>query len=143
MNRKRIEEMIPLAAQVLQRGDDGIEIMENGTIGKKWRGQLAAFGATVSIGSLLAAAAFFAAQGNADVDRRQLSKAIFEVVKKHRESQGRDIPPGKALFEFVKAAHSDDKQAVKEEVIDAATALKLAMNLFIKKEDTKDREATA
>ncbi|HBT97214.1 MAG TPA: hypothetical protein DEB25_06090 [Desulfobulbaceae bacterium] len=135
MNKRRIEQMIPLAITVLQEKE--LKILEDGIIKKAWRGQLAAFGATVATGSLLAATAFFAKQGNAEVDRAKLSKAIYEVMKKYQSEQGQDMRSADSLLHFVQCVLVTEpahKQAMKEVVLDAATALKLAMNLFIAEE---------
>jgi len=148
MNKRRIERMIPLAVEVLRNEnldlpDEKLKIMENDVIKPAWRGQLASFGATVATGGLLAAAAFFDKQGNAELDRAELSKAIYRVMKKHRSEQGQNTLP-KAnlnLLDFVLdtfVKRPSDKQGLKEEVLDAATALKLAMNLFIPKPENAD-----
>lgn len=116
MNKKRVNEWIAPAAQALEE----VKIVENGKIDSSFRGQIASFGAAVAMGSLKAATAFFTQQGSAKVRRELLLSAIFMVITgEHKEP--------KYVFKYV--CEHDSKQ-LQEQFIDAAIALKLAMNLY-------------
>jgi CRISPR-associated protein Cmr5 len=113
VNKRKIDELIPKAYRVL--GDTGI-MGKNSDINSKWRGQIASFGASVAQGSLLSAVSFFSAQGSAEVDRSKLMKAISELI-------GWD----KSLYVYV---CETEARVAKEKILNAAIALKLAMNLY-------------
>lgn len=119
MNRAMINDEVVVAYDVLKKS----EIVEKGKIKKTWRGQVSTFGAAVTMGSLIPAVAFFSDQGGAIVKRQCIMDAILEIMKKS------GIVPDtyQTLFEYVK----DQGEQCKEEVLNAAIALKLAMNLYI------------
>ena len=123
MNKARVDSYIPKAADALV--ECGIAV--NGEIKKAFRGQVSSFGAAVASGSLIAAVAAFIEKGNAAVDRGRLIRAIEAILAAEDGEQT-------SLFDRVLAAagSSDrfDLFAMKERVLDAALALKLAMNLY-------------
>ena len=98
------------------------EIVENGKIKKTWRGQISTFGAAVTMGSLIPAVAFFSDQGGSSVKRQYIMDAILEILKRDH------IAPEKyhTLFEYVR----EQGEHCREDVLNAAIALKLAMNLY-------------
>jgi CRISPR-associated protein Cmr5 len=77
------------------------------------------------MGSLKSAIAYFSAQGGAQVERQKLMNAIYYLIEE------KDPPGGsgnRALFDYVV---KNNNYRAKEEVINAAIALKCAMNLYI------------
>ena len=127
MDKKLVDRLLPTAVQVLQ--DEGVA--ENGRIPKTFRGQISSFGAAVSAGSLLAAAAFFNEQGGAKSERQKLMEAINKMMKQEKLVEH----TGESLFDTIHANQSD--RSVKDKVLSCAVALKLAMNLY---ELTKEGE---
>lgn len=139
MNKYSVEKMLPRAYQVLK--DTGIA--KDGKILKSYRSQISSFGAAVNTGSLLAAIAFFSvnaksknktedkisanAQTNENeedkenVKRSKLMNAIFQLLNPDTEA--------KTLFAYV-IENKDKTEKMTEDIINAAIALKLAMNLF-------------
>lgn len=124
MNKNTINEEILIAYDVLSEtkiakkektGDAMI-------INRTYRGQISSFGAAVIMGSLLSAIAFFSDDGNSKVTRSCLMDAILLVIKKKNP----DIIVHKTLYEYAK----DKGDNCKEDIINAAIALKLAMNLY-------------
>ena len=106
-------------------------------IEKTFRGQISSFGAAVEMGSLLSAVAFFSDKGGSSTDRPKLMKAIYMLLT---ESDANDCDE-KTLLRYV-ADHSGDR-FLKRKVIDAAVAVKLAMNAYDlrqKKDDTDNTE---
>lgn len=129
MNKKEINRLLPTAYDVLKR--TGIADNKNQIV-KTYRGYISTFGAAVSGGSLLAAIAFFTDQGDADCDRTKLMEALHQLVKPERPNGG-----GQDFFSFIRGQIQQGGQinaqmeAVwKENTINAAIALKLAMNLY-------------
>ncbi len=118
MNKKKVDELIPKAVEALQQAG----IVKDGAIVKTFRGQISTFGAAIVNGSLISAVAFFNEKGSASVERQNLLRAIKILI------------PGAAgssnLFEYVKEQGKKNEGTVKEEILNAAIALKLAMNLY-------------
>lgn len=126
MNKKHIDLLLSPAYEEMKKtkivGDGGLG---SDQINKTYRGQISEFGAALATGSLLAAVAFFSDQGSSTVDRSKLMSAIWNLIKP-------DGTPYNDLFAAVKACAGDRRQErkMKAEIIDAAIALKLAMNLY-------------
>lgn len=120
MNRKKVDELLPRAACVLKE----VNIVDDktGTIKKAYRGQISTFGAAIANGSLLSAIAFFSNKGSSSVDRTLLMTAIYKLIQQDNKEGN--------LFEYVKSRKGSKERETKEEIINAATALKLAMNLY-------------
>ncbi len=120
MDKKLVDRLLPTAVQVLQ----DVGVAKNGRIPKTFRGQISSFGAAVSAGSLLAAAAFFNEQGGAKSERNLLMEAINTMMKQEKLVKR----TGDTLFDTIHANQSD--RSVKDKVLSCAVALKLAMNLY-------------
>jgi CRISPR-associated protein Cmr5 len=133
MNKRKVNELIPKAYRVLRevkienedkkkKGDSDPydRIVENNKISKKWLGQISSFGAAIATGSLLSAVAFFNDQGGAELNRKLLIMAIGKLINSE------DLL--KEVHESMKDAVNEHK--MKEEIINAAIALKLSMNLY-------------
>ena len=113
MNKKAIDKMIPYAYSAI-----GKKIAKDGAVDKTYRGGVASFGAAVSMGSLISAAAFFSAESSgASYDRKAVGEIIVNTVTEGQKEQ--------SLYEYVKANPN-----CKNEIMDAAVAVKLAMNLY-------------
>ncbi len=119
MNKKRVDELIPRAVEVLKK--EGIANKDNEIV-KTFRGQISTFGAAITNGSLISAVAFFSEQGGADVDRSKLMKAVYDLVAGEKATD--------TLFDYVKKVGKAGEVKTKEEIINATIALKLAMNLY-------------
>lgn len=118
MNKNTVNREIDIAYTVLK--ETGIAV--DGKINKAFRGQISTFGAAVSTGSLLAAIAFFMDQAGASVDRTKIMDAILKILKWEKVA-GEQY---KTLFEYAR----ENQTEAKEHIINAAIALKLAMNLY-------------
>ena len=126
MNKQRVNDWIPSAAEALEVAG----IAQNGKVDSKFRGQISSFGAAVTMGSLKSAAAFFAKQGGAAVPRERLLTAMYYVIT------GEEKKPNEV---FLKICNHDDHY-MREQFVDAAIALKLAMNLYELVEEGKKNE---
>ncbi|KXT61344.1 hypothetical protein SORDD05_00290 [Streptococcus oralis] len=90
------------------------------------------------MGSLPAAVAYYsAASKNAKEDRTKLPVMILEVLKKENTAIKETT-----LFEYVTSFKNDNESfAIKEDVLHAAIAIKLGLNLFeIESKDQKVKE---
>lgn len=129
MNR---DEMIIRAIEILNTV--GIVKTENNQkyIEKSFRSQISSFGASVEMGSLLSAVAFFSNKGGSDTDRPKLMQAIYMLITNTEENCNE-----KALLVYVK---DNNTAETKRNVIDAAVALKLAMNTYeLRDKDEKQK----
>ena len=127
MSMQRINSWIAYGKEALHE----IGIAEDGKIVKTFRGQISSFGAAVSMGNLKSAVAFFSEQAGASVPRENLLRAIWFVLKRSEGIKKEDIlnEPIKTneIFDYV---CKNDSIALKNDFLDAAVAIKLAMNLF-------------
>lgn len=130
MNKKIINASIPYAYEALK--DAGIVTEEEGSnvIDKKYKGQIASFGAAISMGSLLSAVAFFSDKGQSEVDRYRILDAILIVLQKQNKADG-----FKKLYEYISAEMKNNvpENVLKDEIINVTIAVKLAMNLYVLK----------
>lgn len=118
-----VEEFIPSAYNILKNNS---VICKEGVISRTLKGNIAAFGAAVRMGSLMSAVAFFNKQGSASQPRQELLNIILQILKEHGEIQESE----QTLFHYICEADSQKKAQAKELVVNAAVAVKLAMNLF-------------
>ena len=126
MNKQRVNDWIASAAKALEE----VGVVKDGEFNSTFRGQISTFGAAVTMGSLKAAVAFFSQQGNASVHREQLLQAMYCVIKG-------EIKEPKEIFQYI---CQNDNVQTRDQFIDAAIALKLAMNLYHRVEEEKRHE---
>ena len=98
MNKREIDRLLPKAYEAIKAYQ--ISDKDN-NLSKTFRGQISAFGASVSMGSLLSAVAFFSAKGSSEVERPRLMKAVYELMTGERLS-AKDDEDREKLFFWVK-----------------------------------------
>jgi hypothetical protein len=150
MNKGKIDELIPKAYDTLR--EVGIAD-KNGQVDQGYSGQIAAFGAAVATGSLLSAVSFFSAQGGSKVDRSLLMDAIYALLpsEKQNASPGDKTKLYTCISKYVtskrenpgdggKSGDGGDQRLpheiaddLKDDVLAAAAALKLALKLYQQK----------
>ena len=123
MNKAEVNEMLPKAYELLKKHN----IVKNNKINKSWYGQISVFGSAISTGSLLSAIAFFSDNGSCSVDRQNLLRVIFDLIK---DDFIIDNNPPKKLFDLVRINMGENELMVKESIINATIATKLAMKLY-------------
>lgn len=129
MNKRRVNDWIAPAAEALEKA----AIAVDGKVDSKFRGQISSFGAAITMGSLKAAVAFFAKQGGAAVPRERLLSAMYYIIS------GGTVATPENVFAYI---CDNDTAQVREQFVDAAIALKLAMNLYdMGKEGTQNAES--
>lgn len=119
MNKNTVDSEIQTAYEAIRECSIADQ---NGTVDKAFRGQISSFGAAVTMGSLTSAIAFFADQGSSTVEKNKLLDAIIYILN-HKRNKG--LTNIKTLFDYA----NKEKEA-KEEILDAALAIKLALNLY-------------
>lgn len=123
MNKAEVNEMLPKAYELLKKHN----IVKNNKINKSWYGQISVFGSAISTGSLLSAIAFFSENGSCSVDRQNLLPIIFDLIKDDFIIENN---PPKKLFDLVRINMEENELMVKESIINATIATKLAMKLY-------------
>lgn len=139
-NKRKIDEYISKAIEVLNNNKKIVK--EGGKIDKTFSGQIATFAVAVSTGSLLSAVAFFSDNGGASNERSSLMDVIYKIVI-DESSQGitnqeNDRNINSKLLKHVKNKYKEFKlkndivsyNRVKEDILNAAIAIKLAMNFY-------------
>jgi len=119
--RKRVERYIPHAIKAVER-NFGTRVK------KQFKGYIASFGAAVIQTGLIPAVAFYSVQAGAEEDRGKIVEAIKEILKETKEAEISQQSLLKFLIE--RYENGDDMNRWKEKVMDAATALKLAVRIF-------------
>lgn len=116
---KKLDRLIPLAIDAA-----GENLAKNGKIPKEYNGYISSFGASARSG-LKPAVAFFENK-NADSmqDKTKLMKTVLGIICKYRQIN----PMPATLMEYVLTHQTDG--FLKKDVMDAATALKLAIRTF-------------
>lgn len=141
-NKRKIDEYIPKAIDILSMNK---KIVKDGKIEGGFAGQIATFSVAVSMGSLLSAVAFFSEKKQSAVERQELMNVIYEIItgktakeegsnllshtkKKYEETHPKD-KSSKGLFEYAE---------FQRDILNAAIAVKLAINFF---EKVKENES--
>ena len=126
MNKTAIDRNLSYAYQ----GIIDAKISQNGKVNKSYRGQISTLGAAITMGSVKSAICFFSekANNNSDVDRSKLLDAIYYVLRNSEDTKEK-YKNVENLKSYVLNSDSD-KEALKEDIVNAAIAIKLAMNLF-------------
>ena len=136
MNKQKIDDKLLDAYHILisLRIADG-----NGVVAKGFRSQISSFGSAVLMGNVTAAVKFFSKADNSVVDRQKLMIAIYLLIKNTDGHLKRftTIPQGldKCLLECCKS-----KEISRDQVLEAAITIKLALNMFQIAEESNEGE---
>ena len=138
MNKAKIDRDIPIAYAALK--ETGIVEQDpkadnRDAINPSFRGQIATFGAAVSMGSLLSAIAFFSEKDKSAVERYKLLDAILYILHAHEPDTRYD-----SLYQYAAEHDGHTKPDCREDVLNAAIALKLAINLYPKRKNESDKQ---
>ena len=116
MSKKRIESWIPVARRALTE----CKIEEGGFIDEMFLGRTASFGTAILSGRLRSAVAFFSKKGNAAIDRRKLVSAAYYCIS------GKNLD----AEEVLKYVYDNESYELKEQFLDALSAIKHAISFF-------------
>lgn len=140
MDKRIVDTYLDKAYEAIKKSG----ILENGKVKKSYRSQISAFGASISMGSTKAAIAFFSKQGGSEIQRPRILYAIYltlnskEIYVKNDDNKFNDnqilnkqccIAADK-LFKGLNNKNSKFISYSKEDILNAAIAVKLAMNLY-------------
>lgn len=122
--KKQIEDMIPRAIEVAGK----IIADNNGKIPKQFNGYISSFGAAVITSGLIPAVAFFTAdKSSAEEHREKIPIALYYIaLDKSKELNSNDA---KILLNVL-IRDKDNIESLKNKLIDASIALKLAIRTF-------------
>jgi len=124
---KRIDSLIPKAIEAVKNIQDE---MKGKKLPSEYKGYVSSFGAAVLQSGLKAAIAFYESKSSSSVqNKKPLMLAILELVTDKKPDKNND-----SLLEYV---IKNDSLELKDEILDAAAALKLAINTFEMKGDSK------
>jgi len=122
MSKKRVEEYIPKALNVLEQE------FKNGVIPKAYNGYISSFGASIIQSGLKPTLALFEnQQANTEYNRGVLTELILKILDKNTQET--------SLLKYV--INNGNEDLLKEKIIDIAIAIKLSIRTF-KLEDKKD-----
>ena len=125
---KRIDSLIPKAIEAVKTIEEG---MERKKLPSEYKGYVSSFGAAVLQSGLKAAIAFYESKSSSSVpNKKPLMLAILELITDKK-------PDKKNKDSLLKYVIKNDSLELKDEILDAAAALKLAINTFEMKGDSK------
>ena len=137
-NKRKIDEYISKAIEVLNNNKKIVK--EGGKIDKTFSGQIATFAVAVSTGSLLSAVAFFSDNGGAS-NEIIADEKLPDIDKENDKNRNNANNKYSRLLDYVKVKYKKSKESkkskeivsynrVKEDILNAAIAIKLAMNFY-------------
>lgn len=141
-NKRKIDEYIPKAIDSLSKNK---KIVINGEIKSGFAGQIATFSVAVSTGSLLSVVAFFSEKKQSAVERQELMNVIYEIITGEKDTNNSKA----VLLSYVKEKYEQthgqqgdassllDYGQFQQDILNAAIAVKLAINFFPKAKENE------
>ena len=121
MNKRRVNELIPRVIEYIPSSG----ILIDNEIPNEFKGYVSSFGASIIQSGLLSAVAFFEADDSkSKSDRKVLTKLILKVIYRNKKLEWKE---DKTLLNYIL---ENNNKETKEEVINAAIAVKLAIRVF-------------
>lgn len=124
MNKKQVETLIPNAIKAIEEYllDD-----KDRTVASEYNGYISSFGASIIQSGLLPTVAFFETEENkSQKDKKRLISAILYLIKGNASKES--IKNEKLLEYILKNKEKED--FIKEDIINAAIAIKLSLRTF-------------
>lgn len=124
---KKLDRLIPIALdaakKILADGGDAIS--------SEYNGYIASFGASVIQSGLKPAVAFNERSDSQSAkDKARLMNALLYMVKTQNKEEIDDTAQKEKLLPYVLKTPPDDLNHLKRQILDSATALKLAIRTF-------------
>ena len=114
MNKKNIDKYIPKAVQELN------SLVKDGSIDKVYQGYLASFGASVITSGLIRTVMFYTGDDN----KKRVIDIIYKLIKEDLNIQE------ESLDKFLQKDNNYKKYSVKNRILEANIACKLAIRTF-------------
>lgn len=127
MDKKAVNKYLDKAYEAIELS----EMLESGKVKKAYRSQISSFGASISMGSVRAAIAFFSKQGGSEVNRPKILYAIYLTLNDVKVDKKVDLEKrmNEASNNLFQGLGKGKYQ--KDDIVNAAIAVKLAMNLYV------------
>ncbi len=134
--KQRVEKYLPYALEAVTE----TKIAEGNplSVSNEYKGYISSFGAAIIQTGLIPAVAFYSVKARAEKDRNKIPAAILYILKKSGEIN-EDVND---LLKYLVDHHDDDLSQIKSKIMDAATAMKLAIRTFHipKKQENESNE---
>ena len=124
MNKKKINLLIPDAIDALEKLRE-----EDGSINKVYQGYLASFGPTVISSGMVKTVTIYIDESPSNKKRKKLTNIMFSLI-------------GEDPKEFIKEKDSSVKYVLKNKILEANIACKLAIRTFVLKEVNNDNNSS-
>ncbi|UZW14965.1 type III-B CRISPR module-associated protein Cmr5 [Clostridium pasteurianum] len=125
MNRKQVEKLIPDAIKIIDK-----KLVKDGVVAREYNGYISSFGASIIQSGLLPTVAFYeSSTSNSEEDRRKLTESILCLINKSQQEEN------KKLLDYV-LKNRESQENIKEDIINAAIAIKLSLRTFKLKDKT-------
>jgi len=122
--KKRVENYLPSAIKAVE--DIILNENPNNPIPRQFKGYISAFGAAVIQSGILPAVAFYSVKGGAEEDRTNVIRAIEYILNRQENYTYND---NETLLKYL-VEHPNERENLTAKIMDAATALKLALRTF-------------
>jgi CRISPR/Cas system CMR-associated protein Cmr5 small subunit len=138
MNQRKIDEMIPIALRNLNSTQDDFKNIKTpeGKIKSKYAGYIASFGPSVIHAGIAKTLAFYAKEG--DADRETIANYIKHVLLEGNLNIAESNKGKKLLNLYLDETNGKptlQKLNIRDKILEAATACKLAMYTYETMED--------
>ncbi len=130
--KQRVEKYLPFALEAVTE----TKIAEGNplSVSNEYKGYISSFGAAIIQTGLIPAVAFYSVKARAEKDRNKIPKAILHILKKSDEiNENVDD-----LLKYLVDHYDADLSQIKSKIMDATTALKLAIRTFPITKNKKD-----
>ncbi len=132
---EKLDKLIPRAVKVLKK----YGIVENNIYPGQFNGYISSFGAAINQSGLLPAVVFFAKDERAEDKRSHLLRVIRDLLDEDDNPQESTIQyTPMDMYEYIKNVSEEGRSMMnmmEQKIILRATAVKLALRLFQKKND--------
>lgn len=125
----RVDSFLPLAFRAIEKVkvDDNTFVQRNGIIPKEYKGYISSLGANIVQAGVKAAITFYEAEESGSKgDRRLINAAIKYILTNHPNPE----PEHYSDYKLTALLIGADIQHKALEILDAATALKLALRTY-------------
>jgi len=116
MNKKNIDKLIPKAMKELSK------LAKNGVIDKKYQGYLASFGPTVIASGIVKTVTIYIDEAKTNKKRKEVTNMMFSLINENPK-------------EFIKDGKNNLNYTLKNKILEANIACKLAIRTFELKEE--------
>lgn len=134
MNKSKIDQMIYQAyVKLCEEKKNGCIFSSDGKLPKQCQSRLSAFGASISTGSLWAGLSNYVDVSDRNDAKNAYGKEILDIIWELMKKQNSELE-GESLLSYImnleKEGNKEKLYKCKQEIKDAAVAVKLAMNFF-------------